>query len=104
MRTGSRIASGSPDGPWAWTSRWPIFRPASARPSPTCGVTEHEVVEDGDALVVRGENTAVHTARFLGIEPTGRCVSWEYLDMYHPDPPRRPGRARPTARPAAPLT
>ncbi len=59
---------------------------------------------DGDALVVRGENTAVHTGRFLGIEPTGKCVSWEYLDMYHPDPPRRPGRARPTARPAAPLT
>ena len=24
----------------------------------------------------------MHTGRFLGIEPTGRRVSWEYLDMY----------------------
>ena len=40
-------------------------------------VTEHEAVEkeaveDGDALVIRGQNSAVHTGRFLGIEPTGR--------------------------------
>jgi len=34
--TGSRTASGSPDGPSAWTSPWPTCRPASARPSPTC--------------------------------------------------------------------
>ena len=48
-------------------------------------VAEHEVVEDGDALVIRGQNSAVHTGRFLGIEPTGRRVSWEYLDMYRAD-------------------
>jgi hypothetical protein len=24
----------------------------------------------------------VHTGRFLGIEPTGRRVRWEFLDMY----------------------
>jgi len=45
-------------------------------------VTEHEVIEDGDALVIRGENSGTHTGWFLGIEPTGRRVSWEYLDMY----------------------
>jgi predicted ester cyclase len=45
-------------------------------------VTELEVVEDGDALVIRGQGSAVHTGAFLGIEPTGRRVSWEYLDMY----------------------
>jgi predicted ester cyclase len=33
---------------------------------------EDEVVKDGDALVIRGQNSAVHTGRFLGIEPTGR--------------------------------
>src|SRR5215469_13354755 len=45
-------------------------------------ITEHEVIEDGAALVIRGENSAVHTGPFLGIEPTGRRVSWEFLDMY----------------------
>jgi hypothetical protein len=39
------------------------------------------VVEDGDALVIRGQNSGVHTGRFLGVEPTGRRVSWEYLDI-----------------------
>ena len=52
-------------------------------------VTEHEVIEDGDALVIRGENSAVHTGRFLGIEPTGRRVSWEFLDMYRAGPDGR---------------
>ncbi len=45
-------------------------------------VTEYEVIEDGDTLVIRGQNSAMHTGRFPGIEPTGRRVSWEYLDMY----------------------
>ena len=44
--------------------------------------TEHDVIEDGDALVIRGENSATHTGWFLGIEPTGSRVSWEFLDMY----------------------
>ena len=38
-------------------------------------ITQHEVVEDGDALVIRRQNSAVHTGAFLGIEPTGRRVS-----------------------------
>ena len=45
-------------------------------------VTEHDVIEDGDALVIRGENSGVHTGPFLGVEPTGRRVSWEFVDMY----------------------
>ena len=40
------------------------------------------MVEDGDALVIRGENSGMNTGRFLGIEPTGRRVSWDYLDRY----------------------
>jgi predicted ester cyclase len=47
------------------------------------------VVEDGDALVIRGQNSAVHTGRFLGVEPTGRRVSWEHLDMYRAGPDGR---------------
>jgi len=45
-------------------------------------VTEHEVIEHGDVLVIRGETSGTHTGWFLGIDPTGRRVSWEYLDMY----------------------
>jgi predicted ester cyclase len=33
---------------------------------------DDEVVKDGDALVIQGQNSAVHTGRFLGIELTGR--------------------------------
>ena len=48
-----------------------------------------DLVEDGDALVIRAENSGVHTGRFLGVEPTGRRVSWEYLDMYRAGPDGR---------------
>ena len=44
--------------------------------------TEHGTVEQADALVIRGENTGTHTGRFLGVEPTGKQVTWEFLDMY----------------------
>jgi predicted ester cyclase len=50
---------------------------------------EHEVVEDGNALVIRGENTGVHTGPFLGVEPTGKRVGWEFLDMYRSGPDGR---------------
>ena len=33
-------------------------------------------------MVVWSQNSGVHTGAFLGIEPTGRRVCWEYLDMY----------------------
>jgi predicted ester cyclase len=51
--------------------------------------TEHELVEDGDTLVIRAENTGVHTGRFLDVEPTGKRVSWEFLDMYKVGPDGR---------------
>ena len=68
-------------------SRW--LRVRTWLPFSVLQVTEHEVVEDGDALVIRGQNSAVHSGRFLGIEPTGRRVSWEYLDMYRAGPDGR---------------
>jgi hypothetical protein len=35
-------------------------------------------VEDGDALVIRSQHSAVHTARVLGIEPAARLtgITW----------------------------
>jgi predicted ester cyclase len=50
---------------------------------------EHEALEDGDAVVIRGQNTAVHTGPFLGVPPTGKTVTWEYLDMYRAGPDGR---------------
>jgi predicted ester cyclase len=44
--------------------------------------TELDVVEKGDFLVIRGRNTAVHTGPFLGIDATGKRVTWEFVDMY----------------------
>ena len=41
-------------------------------------VTEYELIEDGDALVIRGQNSGVHTGRLLGIEPIGR-LNWHFL-------------------------
>jgi predicted ester cyclase len=51
--------------------------------------TEHDLIEDGDTLVIRGENSAVHTGQFLGVEPTGMRVRWEFLDMYKAGPDGR---------------
>lgn len=51
--------------------------------------TEHDLIEDGDTVMIRGENSGVHAGRFLSVEPTGRRVSWEFLDMYKLGPDGR---------------
>src|SRR5262249_21654039 len=43
---------------------------------------ELDVIEQGNALVIRGKNTAVHSGRFLEVEATGKRVTWEFVDMY----------------------
>lgn len=50
---------------------------------------EREVVDGGDAVVIRGEITAVHTGPFLGIPATKRHARWEFLDMYRVGPDGR---------------
>jgi hypothetical protein len=49
-------------------------------------VTEHEVVEDGSVLVIRGQNSAVQTGAFLGIEPTARRVAGSAWTCTGPEP------------------
>jgi predicted ester cyclase len=44
--------------------------------------TELDLVEKDDLLIIRGRNTAVHSGPFLGIDATGRRVTWEFIDMY----------------------
>ena len=43
---------------------------------------EYDHIEDGDMLAIRGRGEGTHTGRFLGLEPTGRRVSWEFADLY----------------------
>ena len=45
-------------------------------------MTEEDVIEAGDTLVIRSVITAAHTGEFLGIAPTGRKVSYDAVDMY----------------------
>ena len=45
-------------------------------------VTEHDVIEAGDALVIRGTFEVTHSGEFLGVPPTGRRVSYDWIDMY----------------------
>ena len=45
-------------------------------------VTEHDVIETGDVLVIRGTFEVTHSGEFLGVPPTGRRVSFDWIDMY----------------------
>jgi len=45
-------------------------------------VTEHDVLEAGDMLVIRGTFEVTHSGEFLGVAPTVRRVSYDWIDMY----------------------
>ena len=45
-------------------------------------VTEHDVIEAGDMLVIRGTFEVTHSGEFLGVPPTGGRVSFDWIDMY----------------------
>jgi predicted ester cyclase len=45
-------------------------------------VTEHDVIEAGDTLVIRGTFEVTHSGEFLGVAPTGRRVCYDWIDMY----------------------
>ena len=45
-------------------------------------VTEHDVIEAGDMLVIRGTFDVTHSGEFLGVPATRRRVSFDWIDMY----------------------
>ena len=45
-------------------------------------VTEHDLIEAGDMLVIRGTFEVTHSGQFLGVAPTGRRVCFDWIDMY----------------------
>jgi len=60
MRTGSRTASGWPGGTPGLDIALANLQAGFGQAFSGLQVTEHEVVEDGDALVIRGQNSGVH--------------------------------------------
>ena len=45
-------------------------------------VTEHDIIEAGDMLVLRGTFDVTHSGEFLGVPATRRRVSFDWIDMY----------------------
>jgi predicted ester cyclase len=45
-------------------------------------VTEHDLNEAGDMLVIRGTFEVTHSGQFLGVAPTSRRVCFDWIDMY----------------------
>lgn len=45
-------------------------------------VTEEDVIEAGDTLVIRSVITATHSGEFMGIPATGRTVTYDAVDMF----------------------
>lgn len=45
-------------------------------------MTEEDVIEAGDTLVIRSVISAVHSGEFLGVAATGRKVTYDAVDMF----------------------
>jgi predicted ester cyclase len=44
--------------------------------------TVHDVIAEGDRVVVRWTNAGIHSGEFLGIPPTGRSFDIACIDIY----------------------
>ena len=44
-------------------------------------LTEHEIIQTADMLVIRGNIEATHSGEFFGVPPTGRRVSYDFVDI-----------------------
>jgi len=44
--------------------------------------TIHDIVAEGDMVVLRWSHTGTHVGEFLGIPPTGRAIICRGIDMY----------------------
>ena len=69
---------GAPDGPESlWTTFQSVLRPALSGLS----VTIHDQVAEGDRVTTRKTVAGTHAGTLLGIEPTGRAVAIEVIDV-----------------------
>ena len=50
---------------------------------PDLQATEYDIIAEGDKVAVRFVIEATHTGNLVGIEPTGKKVRWDAVDVYH---------------------
>jgi predicted ester cyclase len=50
---------------------------------PDLHATEYDVIAEGDKVAIRFIVEATHTGNLVGINPTGRKVRWDAIDVYH---------------------
>ena len=50
---------------------------------PDLHATEYDIIAEGDKVAVRFVVEATHTGNLVGIEPTGKKVRWDAVDVYH---------------------
>jgi predicted ester cyclase len=43
---------------------------------------EHDIIQIADMLVIRGSTEVTHSGEFFGVPPTGRRVSYDFVDMF----------------------
>lgn len=67
--------STGPDGALFWFNN--VLRPAF----PDLTVTINDQVAEGDLVVTRKSYQGTHQATFMGVEATGRAVSFEVIDI-----------------------
>ena len=69
---------GAPDGPESmWNTFEHVLRPALAGLS----VTIHDQVAEGDKVTSRKTIAGTHVGVLLGVEPTGRAVAIDVIDI-----------------------
>jgi predicted ester cyclase len=51
--------------------------------SDTTQIEAHEVISNGDKVVVRWSSTGRHTGEFMGIPATGQRVTLKGIDIFH---------------------
>jgi len=71
-------ASGAPDGPESlWNTFHTVLRPALSGLS----VVIHDQVCEGDKVTTRKTINGTHSGTFMGIDPTGRAVAIDVIDI-----------------------
>jgi predicted ester cyclase len=70
-----------------WTTgfevAWRNYQRNMLAPFSDMTFTPREVVEGGQALLIRARVEATHTGEYLGIAPTGRRIAWDYIAIAH---------------------
>ena len=49
---------------------------------PDAQTTILDIIAERDKVVVRASTVGTHTGPFMGIPPTGRSVTWSFVDIY----------------------